>query len=169
MPALRVGTGGGFVGADRGGSWTPVPGALRARRGGRGGSRRPHDWHTASSSAFSALQNGQNLMLPARLLALVYDLAVDDRVVDLEVEEASVRRQRSAEHREIGVTAGGDHAAGVLRAFGILFPAQPEIAAPDTLNILAKFPGVILSFSLITARYFSVFLSCPPIFSRKAS
>ena len=46
--------GGGFVVPDlrpepagwpalRGGSWTPVGGALRARRGGSGGSRRPHD------------------------------------------------------------------------------------------------------------------------------
>jgi hypothetical protein len=47
--------------AARGGSSTPVAGALRDRRGGNGGRRRPHDWHTASSSAFSALQNGQNL------------------------------------------------------------------------------------------------------------
>ena len=55
-------TGGGCVVlAARGGSRTPVAGALRARRGGSGGRRRPHDWHTASSSAFSALQNGQNL------------------------------------------------------------------------------------------------------------
>jgi hypothetical protein len=58
---LRTGSGGGFGEPGvRGGSWTPVAGALRARRGGKGGSRRPHDWHTASSSAFSALQNGQN-------------------------------------------------------------------------------------------------------------
>jgi hypothetical protein len=55
-------TGGGCVVlALRGGSSTPVGGALRARRGGTGGRRRPHAWHTASSSAFSALQNGQNL------------------------------------------------------------------------------------------------------------
>jgi hypothetical protein len=54
-------TGGGCVVVEaRGGSSTPVGGALRARRGGSGGNRRPHDWHTASSSAFSALQNGQN-------------------------------------------------------------------------------------------------------------
>lgn len=33
---------------------------LPARRGGNGGKRRPHDWHAAISSAFSALQNGQN-------------------------------------------------------------------------------------------------------------
>jgi hypothetical protein len=44
----------------RGGSWMPVGGALRARRGGSGGSRRPHAEQVASSSAFSALQNGQN-------------------------------------------------------------------------------------------------------------
>ena len=62
VPARR----GGIAGDDgaRGGSCTPVGGALRARRGGSGGSLRPHDWHTASSSAFSALQNGQNRMLP---------------------------------------------------------------------------------------------------------
>ncbi|HET7503397.1 MAG TPA: hypothetical protein VFK02_20390 [Kofleriaceae bacterium] len=42
VPDLR-GTGGGVAGAGRGGSWTPVPGALRARRGGSGGRRRPHD------------------------------------------------------------------------------------------------------------------------------
>jgi hypothetical protein len=50
------------VAGGRGGSCTPLAGALRARRGGSGGSRRPHDWHTARSSAFSALQNGQNRM-----------------------------------------------------------------------------------------------------------
>jgi hypothetical protein len=53
----------GTVDADggrRGGSWMPVVGALRARaRGGSGGRRRPHAWHTARSSLFSALQNGQ--------------------------------------------------------------------------------------------------------------
>ncbi len=44
VPALRSGSGGGCVVPEvRGGSWTPVGGALRARRGGRGGSRRPHD------------------------------------------------------------------------------------------------------------------------------
>src|SRR5207247_1288763 len=54
--------GGGACG--RGGSWTPVGWPLLpARRGGNGGSRRPHAWHTASSSAFSALQNGQNLIV----------------------------------------------------------------------------------------------------------
>jgi hypothetical protein len=62
VPARRGGTAGD--GGARGGSCTPVGGALRARRGGSGGSLRPHDWHTASSSAFSALQNGQNRMLP---------------------------------------------------------------------------------------------------------
>jgi hypothetical protein len=41
VPALRAGAAGGL--ALRGGSWTPVGGALRARRGGSGGSRRPHD------------------------------------------------------------------------------------------------------------------------------
>jgi hypothetical protein len=60
VAGLRTGGGGIVVGA-RGGSCTPVGGALRARRGGSGGSRRPHALHTASSSAFSALQNGQNL------------------------------------------------------------------------------------------------------------
>jgi hypothetical protein len=40
----------------------PVGGALRPLRGGNGGRRRPHAWQTASSSAFSALQNGQNLI-----------------------------------------------------------------------------------------------------------
>jgi hypothetical protein len=92
VPVLRGAvTGGGCVVlAARGGRRTPVAGALRARRGGSGGRRRPHDWHTASSSAFSALQNGQNLMLPARLLAVVHDLAVDNRVVDVEVEQAFV-------------------------------------------------------------------------------
>jgi hypothetical protein len=60
-------TGGGcVVVAARGGNSTPVAGALRARRGGSGGSRRPHDWQTARSSAFSALQNGQNRMLGLR-------------------------------------------------------------------------------------------------------
>ena len=48
------------VGA-RGGSCTPVAGALRARRGGSGGSLRPHCAHVPCSSVFSALQNGQNL------------------------------------------------------------------------------------------------------------
>jgi hypothetical protein len=67
------GSGGGTVCPDfrctgagatawRCGSWIPVGGALRARRGGSGGNRRPHAWHAASSSAFSALQNGQNLI-----------------------------------------------------------------------------------------------------------
>lgn len=42
------------------GSCTPVGGAFR-RRGGSGGKRRPHAWQVASSSAFSAVQNGQNL------------------------------------------------------------------------------------------------------------
>jgi hypothetical protein len=51
---------GGSVAPARGGSWTPVGGALRCRRGGSGGNRRPHARHDASSSAFSALQNGQN-------------------------------------------------------------------------------------------------------------
>jgi hypothetical protein len=38
------GTGGGAAGlVVRGGSCTPVGGALRARRGGNGGKRRPHD------------------------------------------------------------------------------------------------------------------------------
>jgi hypothetical protein len=41
VPARRAGTAGGP--ALRGGSWTPVGGALRARRGGSGGSRRPQD------------------------------------------------------------------------------------------------------------------------------
>jgi hypothetical protein len=37
-------TGGGCVVVwARGGNSTPVAGALRARRGGSGGSRRPHD------------------------------------------------------------------------------------------------------------------------------
>jgi hypothetical protein len=58
-PDLRC-TGTGAVFGARGGSWMPVGGALRARRGGNGGRRRPHAWHAASSSAFSALQNGQN-------------------------------------------------------------------------------------------------------------
>jgi hypothetical protein len=71
LPAAgAAGTGGGFVGRARGaggaagrfGSWMPVGGALRPLRGGNGGRRRPHAWHTASSSAFSALQNGQNLI-----------------------------------------------------------------------------------------------------------
>ncbi len=59
---------GGLVGdvGGRCGSCTPVGGALRARRGGNGGKRRPHAWHTASSSAFSALQNGQNRMVSRR-------------------------------------------------------------------------------------------------------
>jgi hypothetical protein len=39
---LRAGIA-GWPPALRGGSWTPVAGALRARRGGSGGSRRPHD------------------------------------------------------------------------------------------------------------------------------
>jgi hypothetical protein len=60
VPDLRDGGAGDWAAPARGGSWTPVAGALRGRRGGRGGSRRPHAWHTASSSAFSALQNGQN-------------------------------------------------------------------------------------------------------------
>jgi len=41
VPARRAGAAGWPV--LRGGSWTPVAGALRARRGGSGGSRRPHD------------------------------------------------------------------------------------------------------------------------------
>jgi len=63
-PARRTGVGGGVVDgvAGRGGRLMPVGGALRARRGGSGGKRRPHAWQTASSSAFSALQNGQNLI-----------------------------------------------------------------------------------------------------------
>ena len=36
-------------------------------RGGKGGRRRPHDWHAAMSSLFSALQNGQNLTSPRAL------------------------------------------------------------------------------------------------------
>ena len=60
---LRVGSGGGFVvPEDRRGSSIPVAGAFRARRGGSGGKRRPHAWHAAISSEFSALQNGQNLI-----------------------------------------------------------------------------------------------------------
>lgn len=71
--AAGAATGGGMVGpvrrsggdcvvlVGRSGSCTPVGGAFRARRGGNGGKRRPHAWHVASSSAFSALQNGQNL------------------------------------------------------------------------------------------------------------
>jgi hypothetical protein len=63
-PGRRAGVGGGAAEelAGRGGSWIPVGGAFRARRGGSGGRRRPHAWQTASSSAFSALQNGQNLI-----------------------------------------------------------------------------------------------------------
>src|SRR5206468_3021206 len=57
------GIGGGMVEPARGGSVMPVGGPLLpARLGGSGGRRRPHAWHTASSSAFSALQNGQNRM-----------------------------------------------------------------------------------------------------------
>jgi hypothetical protein len=54
--------GGIVVPARRGGMLMPVGGALRlpARRGGSGGNRRPHAWHAAIWSAFSALQNGQN-------------------------------------------------------------------------------------------------------------
>jgi hypothetical protein len=63
MLTLRRGAGGAVVEGGRGGSWTPVGGALRARRGGSGGKRRPHAWQEASSSAFSALQNGQNRMI----------------------------------------------------------------------------------------------------------
>src|SRR6185312_190148 len=50
--------GGTVLDARRGGSWMPVGGALRAARarGGSGGKRRPHAWHTARSSLFSALQ-----------------------------------------------------------------------------------------------------------------
>jgi hypothetical protein len=62
-PARRGIGGGAVVEGGRGGSWTPVGGALRARRGGSGGKRRPHAWQEASSSAFSALQNGQNRMI----------------------------------------------------------------------------------------------------------
>jgi hypothetical protein len=47
-------------GAARGGSCTPVGGALRSlRRGGNGGNRRLHAVQTDCSSAFSALQKGQ--------------------------------------------------------------------------------------------------------------
>jgi hypothetical protein len=58
----RVGVGGGVPApVGRGGNTTPVGWPLLpARRGGSGGKRRPHDAHTADSSAFSALQNGQN-------------------------------------------------------------------------------------------------------------
>lgn len=42
VPDLRIGGTDGLAGG-RGGSVTPVAGALRARRGGNGGSRRPHD------------------------------------------------------------------------------------------------------------------------------
>lgn len=60
-PGLR---GGNVLPAGRFGSRIPVGGALRVapRRGGNGGKRRPHAWQTARSSAFSALQNGQNLI-----------------------------------------------------------------------------------------------------------
>jgi hypothetical protein len=53
---------GGTTGG-RCGNCTPVGGALRVgpRRGGNGGNRRPHVPQTVFSSAFSALQNGQNL------------------------------------------------------------------------------------------------------------
>jgi len=57
--AGRRGSGGNVPGG-RGGKFTPVGGALRARRGGSGGNRRPHDAQTLCSSVFSALQNGQN-------------------------------------------------------------------------------------------------------------
>jgi hypothetical protein len=43
VPDLRCGSGA----AGRGGNCTPVGGALRARRGGNGGSRRPHAAHAA--------------------------------------------------------------------------------------------------------------------------
>jgi hypothetical protein len=75
---VRRGVGGGWiVVGGRGGSWTPVGGALRARRGGSGGRRRPHAWHEASSSAFSALQNGQNRMIsrPAQAAQSVSPIA----------------------------------------------------------------------------------------------
>src|SRR5262245_51965339 len=65
-PGGRDGAAVGGTDGVRGGSWTPdadAPGP-RVRRGGSGGRRRPHCWHTASSSAFSALQNGQNLNAP---------------------------------------------------------------------------------------------------------
>ena len=64
LPLRGVGgTAGGFDGGfARGGNCTPVGGAPRAaRRGGNGGSLRPHVSQVALSSAFSALQNGQNL------------------------------------------------------------------------------------------------------------
>jgi hypothetical protein len=70
---LRRGPGGGaFVApAARGtGGVMPVgcaPPREPARRGGSGGNRRLHDPHTAASSAFSALQNGQNrISAPSR-------------------------------------------------------------------------------------------------------
>jgi hypothetical protein len=53
---------GGGAPAERDGKLTPLGGAFRVRRGGSGGRRRPHAWQTARSSAFSALQNGQNLI-----------------------------------------------------------------------------------------------------------
>jgi hypothetical protein len=66
-PLLRGGIGGAFAApVARGtGGVMPVGGAPArepARRGGSGGNRRLHDAHTVLSSAFSALQNGQNLI-----------------------------------------------------------------------------------------------------------
>jgi hypothetical protein len=65
VPLLRGPTGGAFVApVARGtGGVMPVGGAPArepARRGGSGGNRRLHDAHTVLSSAFSALQNGQD-------------------------------------------------------------------------------------------------------------
>jgi hypothetical protein len=60
--AARGGIGGGTVVLVRGGSWIPVGGALRARRGGSGGSRRAHAPQATTSSGFSALQKGQKRM-----------------------------------------------------------------------------------------------------------
>src|SRR5262245_21649586 len=76
-------------------------GWLLWRRGGTGGRRRAHVVQCVASTAFSALQNGQNLtwLPPPLRAALEHDLAADDREVGARVQQRRPGDERAIEHR----------------------------------------------------------------------